>query len=335
MPGVEPRAKVTALLRSQGLGVACGMGTVLLLAAGSVIMAAGGREASPSMDDVRLFFEAPSWRHAWFYLLMPLLALYALNTGLATWHSLASRWRAGVRAPSAYAASLIHVSFLVALLAHLVGGVASRERGAVVLGSSWRRLPGGPLARLLDLRVETLPGGMPRSVEAVLELERDGARTRAVVGFNRPLTADLYRDIYLLAGRHRPEVLARLRSGGERHVLGAGQSTLISGALVQLIGAAPAGSHGPLPVAVLRARAAGGGAATTRMVTTGRPTWLPGGGRLELERVETRPTVLLRARRAAGNPWALLSALLLLAGVALMWRRFTGVRAASARDDGG
>ena len=92
-------------LRSQELGLACGLATVALLAVGSVVLPATADGASKgiALDDVRPFFDRPSSTHAWFYGLVAVLAAYALNTALATWHSVTRRWRAGVRAPTAYA----------------------------------------------------------------------------------------------------------------------------------------------------------------------------------------------------------------------------------------
>ena len=82
-------------LWSQGLGVLCGQATVLLLAVGSVCLAVtrGGESAAIVMDDIRGFFTAPSRVQLWFYLLLPVLSLYALNTALATWRNVVRRWR--------------------------------------------------------------------------------------------------------------------------------------------------------------------------------------------------------------------------------------------------
>jgi hypothetical protein len=99
--GMRAAAPATAWLFSQGLGVLCGQATVLLLAIGSVVLTATreGASASIEMDDVRAFFDPPSVVHLWFYLLVTVLAVYALNTTLATCQNMARKWRAGVRAP--------------------------------------------------------------------------------------------------------------------------------------------------------------------------------------------------------------------------------------------
>ena len=116
VPGAARPARRLAWLRSQGLGLVCGFATVLLLAVGSVVLTATreGASASVGLDDLRGFFAPPRLEHAWLYLLLPVAALYALNTLLATWDTVGRKWRAGLRAPTAYAASVVHVGFLVA-----------------------------------------------------------------------------------------------------------------------------------------------------------------------------------------------------------------------------
>jgi hypothetical protein len=232
-------------LRSQGLGLACGLATVVLLAVGSVVLAAtrDGASAGIHMDDLRGFFAPPRAAHAWLYLILPVAALYALNTVLATWDTVARKWRAGARAPAAYAASVVHVGFLLALVAHAAGGLLGKDGGGVIVASRWQQLPGFGEARLLSLDVESLPGGMPRSAVARLEVRDGGGGVREeIVGYNDPLSAGAGARLALLAE------FGRLRGTGE-------------------------------------------------------------------------PAVLLRTREAPGNPWALAAALVLVGGVALMWRK--------------
>ncbi|MHB8876666.1 MAG: hypothetical protein ACYC8T_23470, partial [Myxococcaceae bacterium] len=142
------------LLRSQGLGLLCGQATVVLLGVGSVVLAAtrDGASARVGLDDLTAFFRFPSVAHLWLYLLVPVLGLYALNTALCTWDSVLAKWRRGVRELSPYAPVVMHLGFLLALVAHGVGGLWNREREPAVLGTGWTSLPGGEQARLLDLR---------------------------------------------------------------------------------------------------------------------------------------------------------------------------------------
>ena len=111
----------------------------MLLAIGSVVLAATreGASAAISMDDMRGFFDAPSVVHLWFYLLVAVLTLYALNTTLATCQNVAKKWRAGIRTPRFYAPAMIHVAFLIGLLAHGVGGVGGEELDQLMVGPGW------------------------------------------------------------------------------------------------------------------------------------------------------------------------------------------------------
>jgi hypothetical protein len=232
-------------LRSQGLGLACGLSTAGLLAIGSVVLAAtrDGASAGIHMDDLRAFFEPPRAVHLWLYLLVPVCALYALNTVLATWDTVVRKWRAGARAPGAYAASVVHVGFLLALVAHAAGGLWGRDGGGVVVSRAWQPVPGFGEVRLVSLDVDSLPGGMPRAARARLEV-RDGSGgiREEEVGYNAPLSGGAGARLALLSD------LGRLRATGE-------------------------------------------------------------------------PAILLRVREAPGNPWALAAALVMAAGVALLWRK--------------
>ncbi|MBI5510586.1 MAG: hypothetical protein HY903_17655 [Deltaproteobacteria bacterium] len=190
-----------AWLRSQGLGVLTAQGAVLLLALGSVVLTVTAGDASKAiaMDEIRGFFTTPSLAHLWFYLLLAVLTLFALNTALCTFDSVTTRWRAGIRAPAAYAASLIHVGVLVALFAHLVGGVWNREDGQMVVAGDWRAFGDGRLVRLKELQVVPQADGSPKTVRAFLELRAPmGDVTTEVVGFNEPLSAGLGRDLTML-----------------------------------------------------------------------------------------------------------------------------------------
>ncbi len=308
-------------LRSQGLGLLCGFGTVLLLAVGSVVMAAtrDGASAGIGLDDLTGFFVRPSLAHLWLYLLVPLAGLYALNTTLATLDNLARRWRAGQRAPSAYAIAVVHAAFLLALLAHLAGGFLSEERGAVVVTSGWQPLPGFGEVRLASLEVDTLPGGMPRQVRAALERRRPGgALEAALVGYNQPLSEGFGARLALLQDQGRAQV-ARLSSGEARCVLAEGQRCLVGGEPVELraFGAIP----GQATPAVLLRASGPGGAVGDRWVTSGELLPLKSGRPVSFDGVTDEPAVLLRVRETPGNPWALLAAVVLAIGTLLMWRR--------------
>ncbi len=245
-------------LRSQGLGLACGFATVALLAVGSVVLAAtrDGASAGIQMDDLRGFFAPPQLAHLWFYLLIPIAALFAVNTVLATWDTVMRKWRWGIRAPTAYAGSVAHVGFLLALVAHGVGGFLGTDGGGVLVASSWQAVPGFGEARLVSLDVDALPGGMPKAARARLELRDERGRvTERLVGYNAPLSSGGGARLALLSDLGRTWV-ARLSSGEDVCALAEGQGCRLAGEPVRLLGFAP--GRGGDPAAVVRARGPSG-----------------------------------------------------------------------------
>jgi hypothetical protein len=318
MPSDSPRPRL-AWLRSQGLGLAGGFATALLLAVGSFVIAAtrDGASAAIHMDDLRGFFAPPRAAHVWLYLLVPVMGLYALNTVLATWDTVARRWRAGARAPSAYAASIVHAGFLLALVAHGVGGFLGEDGDPILVASGWQEIPGFGEARLVSLEVDTLPGGMPREARARLELrDAGGGRSEATVGYNAPLSTAGGGRLALLAELGRTPV-ARLESGDDACALAEGQACRFGGERVRLVGF----TRGPggAPAAVVAARVPGGGGSA--VLAGGDEIPLAGGRALRLAGVAAEDAILLRPREAPGNPWALAAALVMAAGVALLWRK--------------
>jgi hypothetical protein len=308
-----------AWLRSQGLGLACGFATVALLAVGSFVLAAtrDGASAGIGMDDLRGFFAPPRLAHLWLYLLFPVAALYAVNTTLATWDTVSRRWRAGVRAPSAFAASVVHVGFLLGFAAHAVGGFLGEERGEVVVSSGWQEVPGFGEARLVDLEVDALPNGMPREAWARLELRgADGRVTEASVGYNAPLSSGAGGTLALLGELGRTQV-ATLASGEEACALVHGQACRLRGETVRLVALRP-GAGGAATLVQARGPS---GAEEVRWLGADGELALAGGLPLQLAAVRVEPAILLRARHAPGNPWALAASAALVVGVALLWRK--------------
>jgi hypothetical protein len=339
MPSVDGRADRWGWLRSQGLGVLCGSATVVLLGVGSLVMAStrDGASAGIGLDDLTGFFLHPSPVHLWFYALIPVAALYALNALLATWETVTSRWRAGLRQPRAYAAAVIHLAFLVALLAHLVGGFLSQERGAAVVGEGWQPLPAFGEARLTSLSVDELPNGMPREVHAAVELRDQAGRVESFeVGYNRPLSGGWGSRLALLAEMGQLPV-ARFASGEERCALAQEQVCTLGGERIELL--AFATPRGPGDLQALVRRPGASGRPEAHWVRAGEMVALRSGRPLLLVETAVAPAILLRVRETPGHPIALVAAALLALGVGMMWRRLVVLApasgGASARRDSG
>lgn len=313
-----------AWLSSQGLGVLCGQATVALLAIGSVVLAStrDGVSSQIAMDDIRGFFDPTSPVHLWFYLLVPVLALYALNTALATWQNVARKWRNGARAPRFYAPAVIHLSFLTGLLAHGVGGLWGGEVGRVLVGPAWQDLGGGRHARVVSMDVEPHPDGAMKQIRANVEIRDDaGGTTTARVRYNGPLSRGLGSDLLLLIRPHRVPAV-RLARGEDRCTLEVEGRCDLGGLQVELLYLHPPLRAGQSAFAQLRAQGVDAGAPEVFSLAPHQPKQLADGSPLSLEAIEARPAILLQQRHAPGNPWALLASVLLVLGLAMMWRRF-------------
>jgi hypothetical protein len=307
------------------LGVICGQTTVLLLAIGSVVLAATrkGASAAIEMDDLRGFFDAPSVVHSWFYLLVLVLTLYALNVTLATWQNVATKWRAGIRAPRFYAPAVIHVAFLVGLLAHGVGGIGGAELDRLMLGPSWAQLGDGREARVTGLEVEPNPDGSMKQLRASVETrDADGSSSETVVYYNGPLSRGLGSELMLLVRPHSVPTL-RLARGEDRCDVEVEGACELGDLRAELLYLHPPLQAGQSPFAQLRVQNAGGGDTEVFPLTPGRSKQLADGSLLAIEGLESRPAIVLRHRRAPGNPLALLASILLGLGLLMMWRRFS------------
>lgn len=315
-PASTPASRWT-WLRSQGLGVCCGLATVALLGIGSFVLARtrGGASAGVELDDIRAFFDPLSVTHLWFYLLIPVLGLYALNTLLATWHSVGFKWRNGFREPSSYAAAIIHVGFLVAMFAHLVGGIGG-ETGGLLVGADWTGLPDGRDVRVTAFDMERSPDGTPKTMRASLEVRGPGGEIQAaVIGFNEPLSTGLGSKLLLFQRPVSLPAAAVIAAGGERCLLQPSETCRLAGLKIELLGFRETGRRG---------------GTAAHLSVNGQETWLiPGRPQpltaslaVTLLEIQAAPGAVVTWRLAPGNPWALVSAVLLALGVGLMWRRW-------------
>ncbi len=316
--------RIWKLLISQGLGLILGQLTVALLAIGSFVLAAtkDGASAGIHLDDIRPFFEQPSPVHWWFYALGVVLTLLALNTLLATIDNVVRKWRADARSLTAYSAAVVHIAFLVAMLAHLIGGLQSRDEDPVVLRGQWVSLDDEREARLADLDLEFHPNRQLKRVAATVEVRVDGGEpTESIVGYNSPLSFDWGSELYLLANFDWTSA-ATLTDGTESCSAVAGQSCTLGDLPLQVLAVHTSGHWGPVAVAEVTVDPSIVPSRGRLFVIEGNPLTFPGGQVVRLQSIDSAPYLLLRHRHAAGNPWALLSAGILVLGLAMMGRRW-------------
>ncbi len=310
-------------LWSQGLGVLCGQAVVVLLAVGSVVLVRtkDGASAGISGDDIREFFTHPSLAHTWLYLLLAVLTLYGINTGLCTLRSVTRTWRAGVRKLGGYGASMMHVGFIVGLLAHLVGGLGGVERGSVRIGEDWTPLPtgwDGDEARLAALHTDLHPDGSKKRVVADVELRRaDGAPRTERVAYNVPLSRGLGAEVLLMAQEGASEA-AVITDGRATCRVSVGVPCRLSSISVAIERLLPGDGHwGPEPVLIVstsrRERA---------FLRQGRPASVQGSSDLTFVEVRREDVIVLRGRRSPGAPLMWVSVGLMCLGIVMLGRRW-------------
>ncbi len=318
----EPKSRVEWLW-SQGLGVLCGQAVVVLLAVGSVVLVRtkDGASAGISGDDIREFFTHPSLAHTWLYLLLAVLTLYGLNTFLCTLRSVTRKWRAGMRSLGSYGASMMHVGFIVGLLAHLVGGLGGVERGSVRIGSDWTPLPAGwdeAEARVQALHTELHPDGSKKRVHATVELRRgSGDPWTEQVAYNVPLSRGFGAEVLLLAQEGASEV-AVITDGTATCRVAVGVPCRLSTIAVAIERLLPGDGHwGPEPVLIVRT--SGGERAFLRQ---GRPAQVQGSRDLTFVEVRRDDVIVLRGRHSPGAQLMWVSVGLMCLGIVMLGRRW-------------
>ncbi|HHT9118125.1 MAG TPA: hypothetical protein ACFYD1_05800 [Candidatus Hypogeohydataceae bacterium YC38] len=230
------------ILKSKKLGIGAGFTATGLLIFGSLLMNFMPQPYQGlSGEDITFFFKNPKLLHGWFYLLFATLVLYGLNSFFCTLDSVLVRLRRGASTRGAlsaltlYGGSVIHVAFMVTLLAHLVGGLYTRQGRPITIDENPIRY-GDVEIRLTDLETTQYPNGMPREVRASLRLKKGDVEIKKTLGYNQPLLLDLGAKEFLLKdyGSVPQEVV--LRVGDKAHSLKLRESFSLNGSQVVLAG---------------------------------------------------------------------------------------------------
>ena len=323
MPSDEAPRSRWSWLSSQGLGLVLGQATVVLLGIGTLVISATRETASAQvqLDELSGFFSPPRWAHLWLYALLPVCALYALNTTLCTWQSVVGRWRRGTREVAAWAPSVIHLAFLFALLAHLVGGFFNREGESLTLTRSFSPLGDGRKARLVKLETETTPSKKLKAVHATVELEDASGRTeQAVLGYNEPISRGLGSELLLVSQAGQLTGAAFSLNGQQCRASAPGECWL-GDTRVGLVALRQTSHWGARQVAVLAVEEPGTPPQSFPLAE-GASHPLGGGASLRFDGVTVEDAVEVRRRLSPGHPIALLSALVLVVGLSMMGRRW-------------
>ncbi len=178
---------IYTIFKSQKLGILTGFSVTGLLIIGSLIMNFCPRQyAGLSGEDISFFFTHKRPIHLWFYLLFLACILYGVNTFLCTLDSIIKKTRIGVKKVTLYGASVVHIGFVITLVAHLIGGLYSTTEPPVSVAEEWTDL-GGFEMKVTDLQTSSYPNGMPKKITASVAVRKDGAEFSDTLGYNNPV----------------------------------------------------------------------------------------------------------------------------------------------------
>ena len=229
----SPPSRLHDALVSQKTGVVCAFAAAALLGLGSFLS-----DRRPDLydglafDDLRFFFHPWRLAHTWFYAVVVVFGLWAASTLLCTWDTVVARVRGRVMRISTWGSSLVHLSFVLALGAHLWAGLAAESRLHLV--DSTGTEIAGAIYRALDVEQKLWPNGMPREAKVRLERTAGQTTTALTIGFNQPVVLEAGARELLLGRYGRRVTGAVLRVDGERVTLQPGESTAAGGRTITL-----------------------------------------------------------------------------------------------------
>lgn len=179
--------KIYDIFKSQKLGIVIGFTVTGLLIIGSLVMNFQPQQyRGLSGEDISFFFIHRKPIHAWFYLLFIACIIYGVNAFLCTLDSIIRKTKAGVKKISLYGASVVHIGFVITLIAHLIGGLYSTTEPPVSVADEWTDL-GGAEMKVTDLKTSSYPNGMPKIIEAFVTVRKDGLEFSDILGYNNPV----------------------------------------------------------------------------------------------------------------------------------------------------
>uniref|UniRef100_UPI004029DA99 hypothetical protein n=1 Tax=Candidatus Wujingus californicus TaxID=3367618 RepID=UPI004029DA99 len=174
-------------LKSQKLGIIVGFTVTGLLIIGSLTMNFQPRHYTGlSGEDISFFFTNKKPIHTWFYILFIAFIFYGINASLCTLDSILKKAKTGTKKIPLYGASIVHIGFVITLVAHLIGGLYSNTEPPVTIGNNWTYL-GGVEMKVIDLQTNSYPNGMPKIIDASVRVRKDGKEFDESLGYNNPV----------------------------------------------------------------------------------------------------------------------------------------------------
>jgi hypothetical protein len=177
-------------LKSQKTGVITGFTVTGLLIIGSLIMNYFPESYEGlTGEDITFFFKNVKPIHIWFYLMFAGFIMYGISIFFCTLDSLIKKIKARSCKIPLYGASLVHIGFIITLVAHLVGGIGAKSGKPVTVADEWVK-SGDFEMRVADFESTSYPNGMPRKIKAHMKIRRDGEEYDEILGYNNPVLLD-------------------------------------------------------------------------------------------------------------------------------------------------
>ncbi len=185
-------------LKSQKTGIIVGFAVTGLLIIGSLIMNYCPESYEGlSGEDITFFFNEPKLIHTWFYLMFVAFAMYGICIFICTLDSILRKVKARSKKVALYGASIVHIGFLVTLVAHLVGGIWSESGSPITIADTWVK-SGEYELKVTGLDSTSYPNGMPRKITAQMKIRKDGKEYDDTLGYNNPVLVDSGTKQFLL-----------------------------------------------------------------------------------------------------------------------------------------
>jgi len=200
-----------------------------VMAAGSFLLTGRYAAAINYMPLLVWLREVPLSASWWLWLTLLLLALLVLNTVLCSSETLWSRWgRSGLM--PLLAPQLMHVGFLLIVLAHLQSAYGGYVQQIEVVEGMVAQLPDGTKFGIAGLAVRMSPMGMPTGFSSELVTDLNNQAARFTISPNHPWFSGSY-GVYIKQAEAYPVKRALLEIHREP---GAGMA--LAGAIVFTVG---------------------------------------------------------------------------------------------------
>jgi hypothetical protein len=207
--------RVYGFLKSQRTGIITGFTVTGFLIIGSLIMNYFPESYEGlSGEDITFFFENVEPINIWFYLMFVGFIMYGISIFFCTLDSIIRKVRSRTSKIPLYGASIVHIGFIITLVAHLIGGIGSRSSMPITVEDEWVE-SGDFEMKVAGLKNTSYPNGMPKKIYAHMKIRRNGKEIEDTLGYNNPVLLDYgTKEILLRTYGNVPKSIV-LNIGGE------------------------------------------------------------------------------------------------------------------------